>query len=63
MANKIAIVSVAQIGHNDASDKNLREISYEVVKSTLNQVGMKVEAKWRDERQGNINDIEYFKPI
>ncbi|MCK4787356.1 MAG: Zn-ribbon domain-containing OB-fold protein [Desulfobacteraceae bacterium] len=27
------------------------------------KIGMKVEAKWRDERQGNINDIEYFKPI
>jgi len=43
MANKIAIVAVAQIGHNDASSKNLREISYEVVKSTLNQVSMKRE--------------------
>lgn len=27
------------------------------------RIGMKVEAKWRDERQGNIHDIEYFKPI
>jgi len=27
------------------------------------KIGMKVEAKWWDERQGNINDIEYFKPV
>ena len=29
----------------------------------LVKIGMRVEAKWRDERQGNIHDIEYFKPI
>ena len=27
------------------------------------KIGMRVEAKWREERQGNIFDIEYFKPI
>ena len=27
------------------------------------KIGMRVEAKWRDERQGNIHDIEYFEPI
>jgi len=27
------------------------------------KIGMRVEAKWRDKRQGNIHDIEYFKPI
>ena len=27
------------------------------------KIGMRVEAKWRDERQGNIHDIEYFKLI
>jgi uncharacterized OB-fold protein len=26
-------------------------------------IGMRVQAKWRDERQGNIYDIEYFKLI
>ncbi len=43
MANKVAIVAVAQVGHNDALGKNLREISYEVTKNVLNQVGMKQE--------------------
>lgn len=27
------------------------------------KIGMRVEAKWRDECQGDILDIEYFKPI
>jgi len=27
------------------------------------RIGMRVEAKWRDERRGNIHDIEYFKPV
>jgi uncharacterized OB-fold protein len=27
------------------------------------KIGMRVKAKWRDERQGNIHDIEYFEPI
>lgn len=27
------------------------------------RIGMKVEAKWRDKREGNIYDIEYFRPI
>jgi len=27
------------------------------------KIGMRVKAKWRDERQGNIRDIEYFEPI
>jgi Predicted nucleic-acid-binding protein containing a Zn-ribbon len=26
-------------------------------------IGMRVEAKWRDKTEGNIFDIEYFKPI
>ena len=43
MANRVAIVAVAQIGHSDALSKNLREISYEVTKDILNQVGMKRE--------------------
>jgi acetyl-CoA C-acetyltransferase len=41
MANKVAIVAVAQIGHEDALNKNIREITYEVTKDILNQVGMK----------------------
>ncbi len=43
MANKVAIVAVAQIGHDDCLGKNMREISYEVSKDILNQVGMKRE--------------------
>ncbi len=27
------------------------------------KIGMRVQAKWRNERQGNIRDIEYFEPI
>jgi len=27
------------------------------------KIGTRVEAKWRDERQGNIHDIEYFRPV
>jgi len=27
------------------------------------KIGMKVQAKWRDEREGNIHDFEYFEPI
>ena len=41
MAKRVAIVAVAQIGHNAALNKNIREISYEVTKDVLNQVGMK----------------------
>jgi len=41
MTNKVAIVAVAQIGHSDALNKNLREISYEVTKDILEQVGLK----------------------
>ena len=40
MAKKVAIVAVSQIGNNDCIDKNLREISFEVTKDILNQVGM-----------------------
>jgi len=43
------------IGGVDLSD-------FEKVKDKV-KIGMRVEAKWRDERQGNIHDIEYFKPI
>ena len=43
MTNKVAIVAVAQIGHNNALRKNIREISYEVTKNVLEQVGMKRE--------------------
>ncbi len=43
MARRVAIVAVAQIGHEDASNKNIRDMSYEVTKEVLNQVGMKRE--------------------
>lgn len=43
MANRVAIVAIAQIGHGDALDKNIRDMSYEVTKDVLNQVGMKRE--------------------
>jgi acetyl-CoA C-acetyltransferase len=43
MANRVAIVAVAQIGHDGAVNENLREVSYEVTKDILNQVGMKRE--------------------
>jgi len=43
MANRVAIVAVAQIGHNGASGKNLIELSYEVTKDVLNQLDMKRE--------------------
>lgn len=43
MTNRVAIVAVAQIGHRDALSRNIREISYEVTKDILNQVGMKRE--------------------
>ena len=41
MLNKVAIVAVAQIGHEDAINKNIREITYEVTRNVLDQVGMK----------------------
>ena len=34
----------------------------EKVKDSI-KIGMRVQAKWRDERHGDIYDIEYFKPI
>ena len=43
MANRIAIVAAAQMGHKDHQNKNLRETTYEVTKSILNQVGMRRE--------------------
>ena len=43
MANRVAIVAVSQIGHHDASGKNLMELSYEVTKDILNQLNMKRE--------------------
>lgn len=43
MADRVAIVAAAQIGHSDSLNKNLREISFEVTKDILNQVGMKRE--------------------
>lgn len=27
------------------------------------KTGMRVQAKWREERSGNIHDIEYFEPV
>ena len=27
------------------------------------RIGMRVQAKWRDKREGQITDIEYFEPI
>jgi uncharacterized OB-fold protein len=29
----------------------------------LVKIGMRVEAVWRDERKGEIGDIEYFRPV
>lgn len=29
----------------------------------LVKIGMRVEAVWRDERKGEISDIEYFRPV
>jgi len=43
MTNRVAIVAVGEIGQDDTLNKNLEEISYEVVKDLLNQVGMKRE--------------------
>lgn len=43
MAKRIAIVAVAQIGHDDALNKNLAEITFEVTKDILDQVGMRRE--------------------
>lgn len=43
MANRVAIVAVAQIGHDGAVNENLREVSYEVTRDLLNQAGMKRE--------------------
>ena len=43
MARRVAIVAVAQRGNDDSVNKNVREISYEVTKDILNQVGMKRE--------------------
>ena len=45
---------IHQIGGVDVHDL---EKAREQVK-----IGMKVRAKWREERQGNIHDIEYFEP-
>ncbi len=27
------------------------------------QIGMRVEVVWRDEREGGIQDIKYFRPV
>ncbi len=27
------------------------------------RIGMRVEAVWRDEREGGIQDIKYFRPL
>lgn len=27
------------------------------------KTGMRVRARWREERGGNIHDIEYFEPV
>jgi hypothetical protein len=43
------------IGGIDLSD--LEKVKEQV------KIGMRVEAKWRDKCQGNILDIEYFKPV
>lgn len=43
------------IGGIDLSD-------FEEVKKRV-KIGMRVRAKWRDERQGSIHDIEYFEPV
>jgi len=29
----------------------------------LVKIGMRVEVVWRDERKGEISDIEYFRPV
>ena len=45
-------------------DEILRFLGYrgKEVKEQV-KIGMRVEAKWRDECQGHLFDIEYFKPI
>jgi len=43
MTDRVGIVAVAQIGHDYAVDKNLREICYEVTKDILSQVEMERE--------------------
>ena len=43
MPHKVAIVATGQRGQEVLEDKNIREVSYELAKETLNQVGMKRE--------------------
>lgn len=43
MVNKVAIVAVNQLGHEDIVDKSLQEAHYYAVKGLLNQVGIKRE--------------------
>jgi len=53
----------------DGADTSLSHFIGGVDLSTLEKVkekvkiGMRVKAKWRDNPQGNILDIEYFEPI
>ena len=42
-----------------ALDRRLQEL--EAAKKALS-VGMRVQAVWRDEREGKITDIQYFRP-
>ena len=43
MLKKVAVVAAAQTKHDEDLNKNIREITYEVTKSILEQVGMKRE--------------------
>ncbi|MEE9528750.1 MAG: hypothetical protein V3V88_01715 [Dehalococcoidia bacterium] len=41
MANRVAVVGVNQLAHEDIVEQNLREAHYHVAKGLLEQVGMK----------------------
>ena len=43
MMKKVAIVAVAQIGHEDSAGKNITDLTYEVCKSALKKAGIKRE--------------------
>ncbi|MBI1884712.1 MAG: Zn-ribbon domain-containing OB-fold protein [Chloroflexi bacterium] len=59
------LILVKLDGADSALQHLLGEVALEDVQSATQriQIGMRLEALWREEREGGIKDIKYFRPV
>ncbi len=59
------LILVRLDGADSALQHLLGEVPLEDVQQATQriQIGMRLEAVWREEREGSIKDIEYFRPL